>query len=89
MTTQSRAQELSSAFERKTRDDGSEFVCLKDGSPAWMTSIVQHAHGGMFPDDWRYALIERAADAIAENDDIDNARDSLEAPRASAGGYQR
>lgn len=78
MTTQSRAQELSSAFERRNRDDGSEFVALKPGSPEWMTDVIRTAHGEMFPDDWRYLLIERAADALADNDNSDAARDSLE-----------
>ncbi len=77
-TLQTLAQDLSSAFEERERTNGDKFRALKDGSPSWMTEACYAAHGEMMPDDWRYQLIERCADALAENDDEDDARDSLE-----------
>jgi hypothetical protein len=78
-TVQDLAQEMSSAFERRKRDNGDTFVALKDDSPQWMTDVCHEAHGDMFPDDWRYSFIEDAVDALAENEDQDEARDSIEA----------
>lgn len=60
------AAKLSRAFETKKRNDGKEFVCLKDGSPEWMTQAIRSAHGDKLPDDTTYAFVEKAADALAE-----------------------
>ncbi len=82
-TIKTLATEMSAAFVERQRYDGihptTKFRCLKDGSPEWMTEVCHTAHGEMMPDDQRYAMIEEAVDAIAECDDIDDARDSLEA----------
>jgi hypothetical protein len=59
------AEKLSGALETKKRNDGQEFVCLKDGSPAWMTEVIRSAHGDKLPDDTTYKFIERVADALA------------------------
>jgi hypothetical protein len=63
------AEQLSAAFETKKRNDGQEFVSLKDGSPEWMTQVIRSAHGDKLPDDTTYAFIEKAADALAEMDE--------------------
>jgi hypothetical protein len=63
------AEQLSGAFETKKRNDGNEFVSLKDGSPEWMTQVIRSAHGDKLPDDTTYAFIEKAADALAEMDE--------------------
>jgi hypothetical protein len=60
------AREASAAFERRTRTDGEEFVALKDTAPEWLQPIVMDAHGEFLPEDWRYACIEAAFDAIAD-----------------------
>lgn len=78
MTIKERAEELSAAFERRTRDDNKQFVTLRDGSPEWMKEVCRTAHGGMFPDDIRYEYIEATADLISETESIEDARDSIE-----------
>jgi hypothetical protein len=59
------AADLSKALETKKRDNGQEFVSLKDGSPEWMTQVIRSAHGDKLPDDTVYSFIEKAADALA------------------------
>jgi hypothetical protein len=80
-TVQELASELSKAFETKTRNNGDEFVCLRDGSPQWMTDAVHKAHGDKMPDDHIYRFCEMAADAMAECDreDEDSLREAIEA----------
>jgi hypothetical protein len=75
------ASELSKAFETKTRNNGDEFVSLKDGSPQWMTDAIHKAHGDKMPDDHIYRFCEMAADAMAECDreDEDSLREAIEA----------
>ena len=51
------AEQLSAAFETKKRNDGQEFVSLKDGSPEWMTDVIRATHGDKLPDDTVYAFI--------------------------------
>ena len=77
---QSLAEEMSQAFEGATRPNGETFRKLKEGSPEWMITVCRKAHDDaqLLPDDWRYAFIERAVDALAAYEDIDDARSSLE-----------
>lgn len=75
------AKQMSLAFEGGTRPTtGETFRKLKDGSPEWMTTVCRKAHDDarLLPDDWRYAFIEQAVDALAEHEDTDHARSSLE-----------
>jgi hypothetical protein len=72
---------MSLAFEGDTRaTTGEEFRRLKDGSPEWMTTVCRKAHDDarLLPDDWRYAFIEDAVDALADHEDTDDARGRLE-----------
>lgn len=69
MTPQETARAFHDAFEIRTRHNGRPFLCLKDGSPQWMTDIAQAAHGDMMPDDVRYSMIYRIAS------DLENAED--------------
>jgi L-lactate utilization protein LutC len=80
-TVQELASELSKAFETKTRNNGDEFVSLKDGSPQWMTDAIHKAHGDKMPDDHIYRFCEMAADAMAECDreDEDSLREAIQA----------
>lgn len=71
-TVHSLAVKLSEALETGKRDNGDEFVSLKNGSPEWMTDVVRSAHGDKLPDDTVYGLIERCADALADaNEEAD------------------
>ena len=60
------ARIASAAFERRERADGETFVALTDDAPEWVQPIVMDAHGEFLPEDWRYACIEAAFDAIAD-----------------------
>lgn len=80
MTIQSLAKQLYDSLETAPRQDGTEFLRLKEGSPPWMQEVVRAAHGDMMPDDWRYKFVEDACQAIIEHeDDRDSAFASLEA----------
>jgi hypothetical protein len=68
-TVKSLAAELVEAFVTDKRDNGKEFVHLKDGSPAWMQPVIRAVYGDKLPDDTVYSFIEQAANAIAESDD--------------------
>lgn len=75
------ARQMSLAFESRTRPTtGETFRKLKDDAPEWMTTVCRKAHDDarILPDDWRYAFIEQAVDALAEHEDADEARSSLE-----------
>lgn len=80
MTTnvQKIAEALYDAFETDTRDDGTEFVKLKDGSPEWMSEAARAAHDAVdeMPDDAVYECIKSAASYIHDNDhDSDSAHE--------------
>lgn len=80
-TLQGLAEEARAFFVRDTRDDGSHYWHAKNDRPAWVQELcyAAHGHGDMLPDDWRYQFIVDALDALSENEDADDARDSLEA----------
>jgi hypothetical protein len=69
------AAELSASLERRTRNNGDKFVCLKDGSPEWVTDVIHTAHGDSLPNDTIYSMIEKNADALTnvEESDADEA----------------
>jgi hypothetical protein len=75
MTLQQRAAQLSAAFETRTRNNGDEFTCLKDGAPEWAKDVCKAAHycqgDLMLPDDWRYSAISLVADLLDEGNDPD------------------
>jgi hypothetical protein len=79
-TIQTLAAEMAAAFEQAVRINGEAFRKLSDDAPEWMTTVSREAHDGgeLLPDDWRYAFIEQAVDALAEHGDADTARDMLE-----------
>jgi hypothetical protein len=75
------AKQMSLAFEGGTRaSTGETFRTLKDDAPEWMTVVCRKAHDDarLLPDDWRYAFIEEAVDALSEHEDAYDARGSLE-----------
>ena len=65
------AQEMSEAFETRTRDNGDSFRVLKDGSPKWMTGVIHEVHGEDLPDDTIYRMIEMAVDAMADCEEVE------------------
>lgn len=60
-------EEFSAAFERRTRDNGDSFVCLRDDALEWMRDVCFDAHEGM-PEDWRYFFIRDAVEALEESE---------------------
>ena len=76
-TVKEAAEALYKATERATRDDGKEYVRVRDGSPQWMQDACHAAHGDLFPDDWRYRFIEDCAEVLSENNDRENAEERL------------
>lgn len=58
--------------ETGPREDGEEYVRIRDGAPDWVTDLVYTAHGSDFlPDDWKYAAIRSAVGSIADGYDED------------------
>ena len=76
-TIRTLAAEMSAAFEIRTRDNGDKLVHLRKDAPDWMYEIVRGAHGEMLPDEWRYRFIRGVVDAIADSEDLDDARDEF------------
>ena len=59
--------------ERVSEYTGRRIVKVADGAPDWITELCREAHGDMFPDDWRYEMIEDALRMFAEADDENGA----------------
>jgi hypothetical protein len=73
MTIRALADATRNLFVKATRNDGSVFWKRTDSAPEWVETMVHDAHGEMLPDDWRYAFIVEALDALAESEDPDEA----------------
>ena len=76
-TLESVAREAYDAMERATREDGSQYVRVKDDAPEWVRTMVYDAHSDILPDDWRYQTIRDAIEAIMDggtDDPSDEAR---------------
>lgn len=57
---------------RRARGNDEEAITvLKDGAPEWVRDLVREAHDEMLPDDWRYASIRSALEAIADGEGYD------------------
>lgn len=79
-TLQDLAGEAAQYFESFQRNEENNTLWkLKDGTPEWVRDVVRHAHGDMFPDDWKCEFAYQALNALAEREDPDDARDDLEA----------
>jgi hypothetical protein len=68
-SVQDLARDALRSFETATREDGSSYVRRTSDAPEWLQELVFTAHGDMLPNDWRYACIAAACEAIAESDD--------------------
>lgn len=77
-TIQELAQMYSAMFVRKTLDNGDTYYCASDDTNENLMSIIHAAHNDreMSPDDYRYEFTKDALDALSENEDIDDARQS-------------
>ena len=71
-TIQELATKYAAFFITDKREDGTEFVKTKDGFPAELQELCMHAHGDMFPDDWRYTFIEESLIALSENENSED-----------------
>ena len=82
-TVQELAKLARCAFSLETRDNGDDYIIAEYWTanrcaPDWIGELVRTAHGDMFPDDYRYAFIVEALDALEEAEDLDEARYSFE-----------
>lgn len=70
-TLEGQASEANRWFTRDKRNDGKEFVKVKDGAPEWVTSLCRAAHNNanIWPNDWRYEFIEDALTALENGDE--------------------
>ena len=52
------------------------FYIRKDDAPEWVREIIKETHdnGDMLPDDYKYQFVVDALEALADSDDVDNAR---------------
>jgi len=80
-TIQELAADYLKQFEHKKRINGASFYSLKDSAPKELKELVQAAHEGMSPDDYKY---EYALDALymlseSENDGMENRINEIEA----------
>ena len=73
MTTKAAIKEFADAFQTDERDNGSEYVHLKDGpKKEEFRDFIREMHGGSLPDDSVYAEIERAAEHLTNYDEPDD-----------------
>jgi hypothetical protein len=76
-SVQKLAKRLTEALETNKRNNGDDFVSLKDGSRSWMTDVIRSVHADKLPDDTVYALIERCADALTDADEDADPQDVI------------
>jgi hypothetical protein len=64
------AKEAAGYFTMKQRN-GETIHVLADERPQWVLNLVRIAHDEMLPDDWRFASIASALEAMAESEASD------------------
>jgi len=90
LTIRDKAKQLEQKLIIKTRDDGSNYICI-DGLagkdyPEWMQDVTMAGHLDTLPNDESYKAISSIISSIVElDDDITNTDDILEELRD--GGY--
>jgi len=79
-TVQDLAKLARCAFSLETRGDGSKYWTHGREAPEWIQDLTREAHGApsMLAEDYRYAFIVEALDAVEESEDTDEARDGYE-----------
>lgn len=60
---------ISRFFETVIRDDSTSFVIWRNDRPDWLRDAVYEAHDVDPPNDWRYEMCSRIADAIDDDPD--------------------
>lgn len=71
--------ELAENIERRKRNNGDTFYCLKDNSPEWMTDVIFKAHGDRMPDDDVYNRIYDIVNHISGYENIETLEDAQDA----------
>jgi hypothetical protein len=70
-----------SYFEKRTRENGDKYLCLKDDKPEWVYKLVYAAHydgySYQLPNDYRYEFIYDALTIISENEDHDDQYEAI------------
>lgn len=79
LTLQTLATEVKAQFVRTMGNKDREFWIRESPADDWISDLCREAHGDMLPDDWRYDFIVEALDVISDYENMDDARDSLEA----------
>lgn len=72
------AAEACGLLEWGKRDDGTEYVRRKDGSPEWLKDLCRAAHWDSLPDDWIYEQIANCLESISDNEWEDYALEAAE-----------
>ena len=74
---QSLAAAVRKEFIRDTRDNGDRCWKRETHAEDWISDLCRDALGDVPPDDWGYTSIVDALNALAEHEDVDNAREWL------------
>ncbi len=79
-TVQDLAKMARCAFSLERRDDGSKYWTHGREAPEWIQDLARAAHGtpSMLAEDYRFAFIVEALDALEESEDTDEARSGYE-----------
>ena len=66
-TLEERAAQLSRYLVVNRKEGERQGIIVRsDDAPEWVQDVVHAVHGDLLPDDWTYATIKEAADAIEE-----------------------
>ena len=79
MMIQTLATEVLQYMDTRTHTmDKKPLITVREAAPAWIHDLIQRAHGGMLPNDWRYAAIKTILEHIEDADDPDDALENWE-----------
>ena len=66
-------------FITKTRDSGESFICLTDQAPEELQSLVEEAHEGMLPDNYKYQFLLESFQSLEDREyNFDHTREAIE-----------
>jgi hypothetical protein len=71
-TLQQAAAHFYGFFEKRNRNTGDTYWCVRDNAPEYVKELCFEAHGDMMPDDFRYAFIVEALSALSDTDEPDD-----------------
>lgn len=82
MTIQELADMYLNYLETAKKEDGTSYVRCKENAPVNLKVLIQEAHDGMLPDDYKYDFVETALQEIAgydgDEDCIEDVANELE-----------